>query len=200
MGRILICDSCEVFRHGLMARLRSTHDVVTATSVEGLKRLAYGDDGTDLIIVDAVNGCRIRRLVTSLGVPILLLIDDSTPRDLPEALARIAPTSVLHRNAPMQTAIVAVDTTLDGGCYIDPALAVWHDGILDDLMIAKEFTAREREVCHTVLEGCRTSEVARRLGLSTHTVKHHLSRIYSKAEVSGRAELIELFSSSKWFR
>jgi hypothetical protein len=42
--------------------------------VEGLNRLACGDDAVDLIIVDAVNGCRIRRHVASLAVPILLLL------------------------------------------------------------------------------------------------------------------------------
>lgn len=199
MGKILVCDSCDVFRHGLVVRLRQAHDVKGAASAEGLEKLANGEDA-DLVIVDALNACKVCRSVASKNMPFLLLIDDGTLQHLPEALGRVTPASVLHRNAPLQTAIVAVDTTLGGGRYVDPAISSWHDGILDDAMIASGFTARERDMCRAVLDGHSTSEIARRFGLSEHTVKHHLSSVYAKSQVSGRADLTERFSSAKWFR
>lgn len=162
--------------------------------------LARGDAETDLIIIDASSARGVASHVRVLDVPILLLIDDGAHRHVRDALSAIVPTSVLHRYSPLRTAIVAVDTTLGGGRYLDPALTVWQAALLDDLMSATGLTAREREVCRLVFDGCRTGEVARRLGLSTHTVKHHLSSIYFKVGVSGRGELVELLSSIRWFQ
>ena len=196
MSKILICDTCEVFRHGLTVHLQNEHDVVAATSAEGLER---GPGEADLVIVDVVNACRVQRHAMPHDVPLLLLIDDGASHQLCDVLAGVSPTSVLHRNAPMRTAIVAVDTTLCGGRYVDPAVSAWRDGIVEVLMMTKEFTMREREVCRMVLDGRLAPEVARRLGLSVHTVKHHLSSIYAKAGVSGRGELAELFSTSRLF-
>ena len=48
-------------------------------------------------------------------------------------------------------------------------------------------TAREVEVLGLVARGCSTSEVARRLVISTKTVSNHLEHIYLKAGVTNRA-------------
>jgi DNA-binding NarL/FixJ family response regulator len=51
-------------------------------------------------------------------------------------------------------------------------------------------TPREREVAELVGNGLGNGEVARRLGLSIHTVKNYLFSIFDKTGVSNRAELI----------
>jgi DNA-binding CsgD family transcriptional regulator len=48
-------------------------------------------------------------------------------------------------------------------------------------------TAREVEVLSLVASGCSTSEVARRLVISSKTVSNHLEHIYLKAGVTNRA-------------
>ena len=47
-----------------------------------------------------------------------------------------------------------------------------------------------------VAEGMRNSEISRELGVSEHTVKNYLFRIFDKLGVSSRAELI-LYAVSK---
>lgn len=51
-------------------------------------------------------------------------------------------------------------------------------------------TQRQEEVVRLVAEGLTNREVSRKLGLSEHTVKNYLFRIYEKLGVSSRVELI----------
>lgn len=52
------------------------------------------------------------------------------------------------------------------------------------------FTWREVELLGYLLAGQRTEHIAAALGCATATVSHHLTHMYKKAAVSGRAELV----------
>ena len=49
---------------------------------------------------------------------------------------------------------------------------------------------RERQVTQGVLEDLKESAIARRLGISRHTVHTHIERIYHKLTVSSRVQLV----------
>jgi DNA-binding NarL/FixJ family response regulator len=49
---------------------------------------------------------------------------------------------------------------------------------------------REREVLALVSQGLKNREIAERLFISDHTVRHHISTIFAKLDVSDRLELI----------
>ncbi len=55
---------------------------------------------------------------------------------------------------------------------------------------AAELSPREREVLSYIVKGFSYAEIARLLGLSTHTVATHVRRIYGKLEVHSRGEAV----------
>jgi DNA-binding NarL/FixJ family response regulator len=59
-----------------------------------------------------------------------------------------------------------------------------------DPMIENRMTKRETDVVRLAVEGLSNREIARELGLTEHTVKNYLFRIFDKLGVSNRVELV----------
>ena len=82
-----------------------------------------------------------------------------------------------------------VGTRFDQECF--EALASEVRGAVPRALRREEWpsglTAREVEVLRLVSQGLSRREVAKRLVVSEHTVRHHLENIYSKVGVSSRA-------------
>ncbi len=60
------------------------------------------------------------------------------------------------------------------------------------LMQEAGLTSREADVARLICDGLSDKEIAKRLGLSPHTVKDYLKRIYAKFRVHARAQLVSL--------
>ncbi len=58
------------------------------------------------------------------------------------------------------------------------------------LMSIYGLTGREQEVTQLVLRGGSTTELAKALGVSSHTVQQHLKSIFEKTDVNSRGELV----------
>jgi DNA-binding CsgD family transcriptional regulator len=54
-----------------------------------------------------------------------------------------------------------------------------------------QITGRENEIVQWVMKGLTNAEIAKQLFLSEITVKKHLSSVYGKLGVTGRAQLIK---------
>jgi len=68
--------------------------------------------------------------------------------------------------------------------------AAHPDRIAPLLMRIYGLTERERQVTQQALLGESTNELARRLGLSPHTVQQHLKNIFEKTDVNSRGALV----------
>jgi DNA-binding NarL/FixJ family response regulator len=55
---------------------------------------------------------------------------------------------------------------------------------------AKLLTKRERDVARLVADGLTNREVSKQLGLSEHTVRNYLLKVFDKLGVSTRVELV----------
>jgi DNA-binding NarL/FixJ family response regulator len=53
-----------------------------------------------------------------------------------------------------------------------------------------ELTERERELLNLIARGVSNTQIAEALVLSPKTVRNHISSIFSKLQVAGRAEAI----------
>ena len=56
---------------------------------------------------------------------------------------------------------------------------------------------REQEVIGLLLEGLGTTDMAHRLGISEHTVRDHLKRLYRKTGTRSRGELMSILSTAR---
>lgn len=58
--------------------------------------------------------------------------------------------------------------------------------------LRRQLTPREAEIVEQVVSGASTSQIAKQLFISTHTVRNHLKAIFKKLNVHSRGELVNL--------
>ena len=56
----------------------------------------------------------------------------------------------------------------------------------------ERLTAREKAVARLAAEAMTNQQIARRLGITTHTVNFHLRQIFTKLEIRSRVSLARL--------
>lgn len=179
---------------------------------EGIRRgLVVGDardpdrpDAPGLIIVDA-DGEIVSLSARATGW-IERLSDRSARGSLPASIAsaaaaalacargedRATETTVLVRSVDrcwisVHGMVIGVGQTPKAAVIIEPA---HPDRITPLLMAIHGLTPREREVTRLVLQGRSTTQLANRLGISSHTVQQHLKGIFEKVGVRSRRELV----------
>ena len=64
--------------------------------------------------------------------------------------------------------------------------------LVDRALSRARLTRKEEEVARLVLKGLSSSEIGQRIGNSEKTIKQHLTQVYAKLGVAGRAELFHL--------
>lgn len=121
------------------------------------------------------------------GGPLVLLADDAAPD-------AASPVSVLPRNASARQVAAAVAAAAAGLVVRAPDAAAPPA----PAGFAREeppggaplLTPREVEILALVSGGASNKAVARRLGISAHTVKFHLEAVFRKLGVATRAEAV----------
>lgn len=102
-----------------------------------------------------------------------------------------APVSVLPRRASAQQVAAAVAAAAAGLVVRAPDGAAPGPGFArDDAGAAPLLTPREVEILAMIGDGASNKTVARRLGISAHTVKFHLEAVFRKLGVTTRAEAV----------
>jgi two-component system, NarL family, response regulator DesR len=138
------------------------------TGLEALQALA-GRSKTKVIIVTTF--ARPGYLHRALDAGAFgYLLKESPARELAEAIRRV------HR----------------GQRVINPDLAAQAVGERDPL------TDRERDVLRLAGDGSTTGEIAGRLGVSSGTVRNHLSQAIGKLGVKNRAEAVHVAREKGW--
>jgi len=145
-------------------------------------------EGLDSIVEDAEE------------VPDAALVLLGPPPDDPRPLIRLGsrPWAYLPREADAHEIVSAVISVHSGLLVLDPAIALRLlapgplprpsiDG--DDI---EDLTARELEVLGLLAEGIPNKAIARRLGISDHTVKFHVGSVLGKLGASSRTEAVRI--------
>jgi two-component system nitrate/nitrite response regulator NarL len=128
----------------------------------------------------------------------ILLVMEAPNRELVIGAFRFGADGVFCRNSPFELLCTSLDAISQGEIW---ATAAELRYILDefkkgpkplkvDPAVERRMTKREIDVARAAVEGLSNREIARRLGLTEHTVKNYLFRIFDKLGVSNRVELV----------
>jgi len=136
--------------------------------------------------------------VISQQVAAIVVLTDDPQSDWTTEALRLGVRAVLPRRATAEEIIAAILATASG-------LIVLHAELVDSLLSVlpsavrepptsplMALTPREIEVLSMLAEGLGNKTIARRLGISEHTIKFHVSSIFSKLNAKSRTEAVTL--------
>jgi len=130
----------------------------------------------------------LRARAPSVNVIVLTMHRD--PETVRQALRAGAAGYVVKgaHSSDLHESIVAV---MRGERYLHSSIAgIVVDDSLRWLASDAVLTPREREILGLLAAGARPSEIGRRLGISTHTVRRHIANLSSKLGTSGTPALV----------
>jgi DNA-binding NarL/FixJ family response regulator len=199
---VLIADDHTLFRAGLHALLNLFPDIqVVGEASSGEETITQAEAlQPDIILMDiqmpGVNGIeatrRILRTSPKVGIIVVTMFeDDSSVFSAMRAGAR----GYILKEANEEEVLRAIRAVAQGEAIFGPAIArrlvhFFSDSRQESDPVFPELTEREREILDLIARGETNPEIAQHLVLSPHTVRNHISNIFSKLQVADRAEAI----------
>jgi DNA-binding NarL/FixJ family response regulator len=202
--RALIVDDHPVTREGLRTALELSEDVVlvigeAASGEEAVARARELEP--DVVFMDVrmpgMDGIeatrRIREAAPNTKI-ILITIDESRGAVADAIQAGVS--GYLLKDASPDALIDAARNAVEGNAVIHPQLT---KTFIEEARMADgteqktpPLSKREREILQKVADGATTRQVATDLGISPHTVKTHLERIFEKLGANDRAQAVAI--------
>jgi DNA-binding NarL/FixJ family response regulator len=201
--RVVLADDHPIVRDGLRALLASLPRVElvgeAATGREAVREAVLRRP--DVLVMDLqmpdLNGIEatreVARVAPGVAVLVLTMYDDD---DSVFAAMRAGARGYLLKGAGQDQIARAIQAVAAGQAIFGPGVAVRvlryfgtparTDAPFPDL------TEREREVLDLIAAGLGNTAIAGRLGLAGKTVGNHISNIFAKLQVAGRADAIAL--------
>ncbi len=196
-AKILVADDHPVVRAGLVAILEDAADLCCIAQADGVEHaVALWQEHTpdlglfDLRMADgdAISAItRIRQLDTAARV---LVISSYDSEEEVFRVMRAGARGYLLKDDTPDIIISALRTALNGRTYLAPHLA----GKLAARIGEDDLSERETEILQLVAAGETNAAIARRLSISTSTIKFHLNNVYSKLDVTSRTAAVAVAS------
>jgi DNA-binding NarL/FixJ family response regulator len=202
--RALIVDDHPVTREGLRTALELSDEIVVVVgeAATGEEAVEQARELTpDVVFMDVrmpgMDGIeatrRIRQAAPATKV-ILITIDESRGA-ISEAI-QAGVSGYLLKDASPDALVDAAKNAIEGNAVIHPQLT---KTFIEEVRLgegdgprAAPLSKREREILQKVADGSTTRQVATELGISPHTVKTHLERIFEKLGANDRAQAVAI--------
>ena len=205
--RIIVAERSSMQCELLARALRAEHEfeiVGTASNSRDVLRLLHQfEPGVAIVSADLQDGSGIGLEVIAqvrarnFRTRTVVLLDRSD-RQLVVAAFRRGARGVFFREQPYEMFPKCLRTVLQGQVWVNTtemnylleALTSPQSLQLVDGNGKSMLTPRESEVAQLVTEGLSNRDIALKLGLSEHTIKNYLFRIFDKTGVSSRVALV----------
>lgn len=192
--KIIIVDSCPLFRKGLIAEMSGEpifEVIEEASNVhEALSKLeSIRPDFTILDLnLNHENGWEIIESAKNNGLKckFIILTSSSKIKDFNTAKKLDVRGYILKDTLPEEL-MFAIKIIIKGRKYYDPSLfcLIMNRTCGNTL---EYLTNREQEVLEAIGKGLKNQEIADQLYISEYTVKKHVSQILAKLEVADRTK------------
>lgn len=144
---------------------------------------AVPEEGAEVLVVALAPGEALSPDLRTVEATLLVLTDDAALAADP-AIQGVLPATA----APSQVAAAAA--ALAEGLTVRVPGARERSGFAPPEPARPLLTPREVEILALVGQGLSNKAIARRLGISAHTVKYHLELVFAKLAVNSRAEAV----------
>jgi DNA-binding NarL/FixJ family response regulator len=200
--RIMIVDDHPVTREGLHAAL-DVEDGVEVVGEAGSGEQAIenaGDLKPDVVFMDVrmpgMGGIEAARAIrqASPDTKVILVTVDESRASISEAI-QAGVSGYLLKDTSADELVNAARLAVEGKAVIHPQLT---RAFIEEVQTAGKkgdaaaLSRREKEILQKVAYGATTKEVAHDLGISPHTVKTHLERIFEKLGANDRAQAVAI--------
>ncbi|MDO9279757.1 MAG: response regulator transcription factor [Polaromonas sp.] len=151
--------------------------------------------------LDGQNGLDLLpALLVNPTTRVLILTGERQQSVLDQAVQKGA-RGILQKNASAQQVLKAIQKTHEGELWLDRStvgrvFSEFRESTATeksdpDAEMRSSLTGRERKIIHMIVEGqgATNNELAERLFISPHTLRNHLTSIYSKLNLGNRLEL-----------
>jgi DNA-binding NarL/FixJ family response regulator len=207
--RALIVDDHPVTREGLRTALELSEDVVVvvgeaASGEEAVDRAR--ELSPDVVFMDVrmpgMDGIEATRRIRQAApkTKVILITVDESRGAISEAI-KAGVSGYLLKDASAEALVDAAKNAVEGNAVIHPQLT---KTFIEEARMAEggssgdagpgttPLSKREREILQKVADGSTTKLVASELGISPHTVKTHLERIFEKLGANDRAQAVAI--------
>jgi DNA-binding NarL/FixJ family response regulator len=202
--RALIVDDHPVTREGLRTALELSDDVIVVVG-----EAASGEEAVeqarslspDVVFMDVrmpgMDGIEATRRIKDAApdTKVILITVDESRGAVSEAI-QAGVSGYLLKDATPDALVDAARNAVEGNAVIHPQLT---RTFIEEARTASgdepsstPLSKREREILQKVADGATTRQVASDLGISPHTVKTHLERIFEKLGANDRAQAVAI--------
>lgn len=203
MTRVLVAAASVVGRAGLEALVTLSPALTVvgsfsnrATLVQQVKTLQPDVVLLELATRDELALEKLLPLSRGLHEPAVVILADDPDSTWTAEVLRAGVRAILPQEATADEIVAAVEAAAAG-------LVVLHPDVIDIIvpilpsrqvpaLANQALTSREIEVLGMLAEGLGNKTIARRLGISEHTVKFHVGSLFTKLNASSRTEAVTL--------
>jgi two-component system, NarL family, nitrate/nitrite response regulator NarL len=204
--RVLIVDDHGIMRAGLRMLLESQSGIMVvgeASSCADALALATCTQ-PDVIVLDLDLGGEnavesIPTLLRTAPETRILVLTGLRDPEVHRQAIRHGALGLVFKEKAVETLLQAITKVRAGEVWLEPTMIAQVLGDLTRPQLSPQtsseatkiarLTEREREVITLVGEGLRNKHIAARLYISEATVRHHLTAIFAKLDISDRFEL-----------
>lgn len=201
MLRVLIVDDHPITRDGLRSALSASGEVEVVgeaqtgeEAVEAVKELT-----PDVVFMDVrmpgIGGIEATKLIRDVSpqTRVILFTVEESRAAIADAI-RAGVSGYLLKDVSAQELVHAAKLALEGKAVIHPTLT---RAFIEEFQYVERrpetpLSPRESQVLQKIAYGASTKEVAHDLGISPHTVKTHLERIFEKLGANDRAQAVAI--------